>query len=70
MASRLEALLKFVQQALIEPLGRLTAATARALRALFANAARRRGRLVIVALLALAAYGLYVHPPMAAVHRG
>jgi regulator of protease activity HflC (stomatin/prohibitin superfamily) len=70
MASRLEALLKFVQQALIEPLGRLAAATARALRALFAKALQRRGRLIIVVLLGLTAYGLYVHPPMATVRRG
>jgi len=70
MSSRLDALLKFVQQALIEPLGRLAAATAAAVRALFAIAVRRRRRLVIAALLALLAYGLYVHPPFAAIRRG
>ena len=30
----------------------------------------RRGPLVAAALLGLLAYGLYLHPPMAAVHRG
>jgi regulator of protease activity HflC (stomatin/prohibitin superfamily) len=66
----LDALLKFVQQGLIEPLGRLAGATAAAVSALFAIAVRRRRRLVIAALLALLAYGLYVHPPFAAVRRG
>jgi regulator of protease activity HflC (stomatin/prohibitin superfamily) len=70
MSSRLDALLKFVQQALIEPLGRLAAATGAAVRAVFAIAARRRRRLVIAALLALLAYGLYLHPPFAAIRRG
>jgi regulator of protease activity HflC (stomatin/prohibitin superfamily) len=70
MSSRLDALLKFVQQALIEPLGRLAGATAAAVRALFAIAVHRRRRLVIAALLALLAYGLYVHPPFAAIRRG
>src|SRR5258708_8204507 len=51
MSGRLEALLKFVQQALIEPLGRLAGATAAAVRALFAIAVRRRRRLVIAGLL-------------------
>ena len=70
MSGRLEALLKFVQQALIEPLHRLAGATAAAVRALLAIAVRRRRRLVIAGLLALLAYGLYVHPPFAAVRRG
>jgi regulator of protease activity HflC (stomatin/prohibitin superfamily) len=70
MSGRLDALLKFVQQALIEPLGRLAGATAAAVRALFAIAVRRRRRLAIVALLALLTYGLYAHPPFAAVRRG
>jgi regulator of protease activity HflC (stomatin/prohibitin superfamily) len=70
MSGRLEALLKFVQQALIEPLGRLAGATAAGVGALFAIAVRRRRRLVIAGLLALLAYGLYAHPPFAAVRRG
>lgn len=70
MSGRLDALLKFVQQALIEPLGRLAGATAAAVRALFAIAVRRRRRLLIAALLALFTYGLYAHPPFAAVRRG
>ena len=70
MSSRLEALLKFLQQALIEPLGRLAAAVGRAVRVSSAMAVLRRGRLLIAALLGLVVYGLYAHPPMAAIHRG
>jgi regulator of protease activity HflC (stomatin/prohibitin superfamily) len=70
MSSRLEALLKFVQEALIEPLSRLVAAVGHAVRASAAVAVRRRGRLVALALFGLIAYGLYLHPPMAGIHRG
>jgi regulator of protease activity HflC (stomatin/prohibitin superfamily) len=70
MSSRLEALLKFVQQALIEPLGRLAVAFGHALRGSYVIAVRRRGRVIATVLLGLVAYGLYVHPPMASVHRG
>ena len=70
MSSRLDEVLKFVQQALIEPLGRLAVATAGAMRMLFTIAVHRRWRLAIAALLALLAYGLYVHPPFAAIRRG
>jgi regulator of protease activity HflC (stomatin/prohibitin superfamily) len=70
MSSRLEALLKFVQQAFIDPLSRLAAAIGRAVRSSSDIAVRRRGRLVAAALLGLVAYGLYLHPPMAAIHRG
>jgi regulator of protease activity HflC (stomatin/prohibitin superfamily) len=70
MSSRLEALLKFVQQALIDPLSRLAGAIGRAARASSAIAVRRRGRLVAAALLGLIVYGLYSHPPMAAIQRG
>jgi regulator of protease activity HflC (stomatin/prohibitin superfamily) len=69
MSNRFDALLKFVQQVLIEPLGRLAAATAAAVRAVFATAVHRR-RLLIAALLALLLYGLVAHPPFAAIHRG
>jgi regulator of protease activity HflC (stomatin/prohibitin superfamily) len=70
MSSRLEALLKFVQQALIEPLGRLAVAMGHALRDSYGIAVRRRGRLIAAGLLGLLAYGLYEHPPMASIHRG
>ena len=70
MSSRLEALLKFVQQALIEPLGRLAVAIGDALRGSYGIAVRRRGRVVLVLLLGLLVYGLYAHPPMASIHRG
>src|SRR3984893_13428203 len=70
MASRFDALLEFVRRALIEPLGQSVAAMTNAIRAIVATASRRRRRLVIVGLLTLCAYGLYVHPPFAAVRRG
>ena len=57
-------------QALLDILGRLAAALAAATRALFESAYRVRGRLIIAALLAALAYGLYTHPPFAAVRRG
>ena len=57
-------------QALLDILGRLAAALAAATRALFESAYRVRGRLLVAALLAALAYGLYTHPPFAAVRRG
>jgi regulator of protease activity HflC (stomatin/prohibitin superfamily) len=70
MSARLDALLGFLRRALIDPVGRMIAATAGAVRALFAAARRLRGRLVIAVVLAVLAYGLYLHPPFAAVRRG
>jgi regulator of protease activity HflC (stomatin/prohibitin superfamily) len=70
MSSRFDAVLKFVQQALIEPLGRLAVATAGAIRMLLTIAVHRRWRLAIAALLILLAYGLYAHPPFTAIRRG
>lgn len=66
MASRFVTL-EFLRRTLA-PLGRSIAATFNGIRALLANAGRRA--LLIVGLLVLSAYGLYVHPPFAAVHRG
>ena len=68
MASRFIALLEFLWRMLAAPTGRAVVAVRNAIRAL-ANARRRR-RLVIAGLLALSAYGLYLHPPFAAVRRG
>jgi regulator of protease activity HflC (stomatin/prohibitin superfamily) len=62
MSSRSDALLEFLR--------RVLAALAEAVRASFTAAARCRRRLVIAALLAAMAYGLYLHPPFAAVRRG
>jgi regulator of protease activity HflC (stomatin/prohibitin superfamily) len=70
MSDRLDALLEFVRRALIDPLGRLAGAMGKAVRAFFAGVGRRRRRLVIAALIALLAYGLYVHPPFASIRRG
>src|SRR5258708_274841 len=70
MSSRLEALLKFVQQAFIDPLSRLASAIGRGVGNSSETAIKRRWRLAAAALLGLVAYGLYLHPPMAAIHRG
>jgi len=70
MSSRLEALLKFAQQAFIDPLSRLASAIGRAVGNSSETAIKRRWRLAAAALLGLVAYGLYLHPPMAAIHRG
>jgi regulator of protease activity HflC (stomatin/prohibitin superfamily) len=55
MSSRLDALLESLQRVIV---------------ALSAAAYRRRGRVGIAMLIALTAYGLYTHPPFAAVPRG
>ncbi len=68
--SRLDALLGFLRRVLIDPVGRMVAATTGAVSAFLVAARRLRGRLVIAVLLALLSYGLYLHPPFAAVHRG
>ena len=69
MSDRFEALLAFLERALIEPLGRLAAAAGRAVRMLGVGAWHGRVRLVTAAILAALAYGLYRHPPLASVHR-
>jgi len=69
VSDRIEAFLGFLQRALIEPLGRLATAAAGAIRALGVHAWHRRMRLVIAAILAALAYVLYIHPPLATVHR-
>jgi regulator of protease activity HflC (stomatin/prohibitin superfamily) len=66
---RVEALLNFLQRAVVEPLGRLTAVMARSSRALAAGGWQRRWRLAVAALLGAIAWGCYQHPPFAAVHR-
>ena len=70
MGNRLDSVLEFVRRALIEPLGRLGATLGGAIRGLFTSSWRLRWRLVVVGLLALAASGLYRHPPFATVRRG
>jgi len=70
MSSHLDALLGFVRRALIEPFGRVVVAMSGAVSASFAAARRLRVRLMIGVLLAVLAYGLYVHPPFATIRRG
>jgi len=69
MSDRFEALLKFLQGAVIEPAGRVIVAVAGGVRAGVAAAWRRRGRLVLTVFVVALGYGLYRQPPFAAVHR-
>jgi regulator of protease activity HflC (stomatin/prohibitin superfamily) len=66
MSDRFEAVWLAMRQAV----GALAAMLAGFFRALFAAGHRWRGRLVVIALTAAIAYGLYLHPPFATVHRG
>jgi regulator of protease activity HflC (stomatin/prohibitin superfamily) len=70
MSDRFDALLGLVRRALIEPLARLAAAAAAGVRALLAAGYHRRTRLVVILAFGAAAFGLYSHPPLAAVRRG
>ncbi len=69
MSDRFEAFLAFLQRGLIEPLGRLGAASSRAARTLGLGAWRSRARLVGAVLLAALVYALCIRPPFATVHR-
>ena len=69
MSDRLEAVLKILQRLVFEPLAKLAAALALAVRALGLWAWRRRGRLIAGALLAGCGYELYRHPPFTTVPR-
>ncbi len=70
MAGRLEAVLEFVQRALVERLGRLGAVLAGAVRAVAVTARSLRWRLAMAALLAAFTYSLYAYPPFATARRG
>jgi regulator of protease activity HflC (stomatin/prohibitin superfamily) len=69
MSDRFGALLDFLRRALIKPLGRAGVMLGGAVRAFLSGACRLRGRLAVVALVAVVAYGLYVHPPFATVRQ-
>ena len=69
MSGRMDSLLAFVQQVLIEPLGRLGTVLAGAAPVLFAATYRRRRRVVIAVLLAAFVYCLYTYPPSATARR-
>jgi len=55
--------------AFLESLGKLAAVLAEGLRVVLAGAWRARARIAMAAILAALGYGLFVHPPFAAVHR-
>ena len=69
MSDRFEAFLGFLQRALIVPLGRLLAAAGATVGTLGVHAWHRRMRFAMPAILAALAYALYIHPPLATVHR-
>ena len=70
MSERFAALLESLRRLIVTPLRGMSGATANGLHATLGAATRFPGRLAGAALLALLAYGLYAHPPLATVHRG
>jgi regulator of protease activity HflC (stomatin/prohibitin superfamily) len=70
MASRLESLLDFIKQELLEPLGRLLRSLAGGGRAVAGATFRVRRLLILVAVLAAVGYAVYTHPPYVTAHRG
>jgi regulator of protease activity HflC (stomatin/prohibitin superfamily) len=70
MASRFEALLEFLRISVVEPLGRVGVLLGRGLGSLCAALWGVRGRIAVVAVLGLLAYGLYRYPPYATARRG
>jgi regulator of protease activity HflC (stomatin/prohibitin superfamily) len=69
MSERVDAVLKLLRRALLEPARRIGARVARAAPALLADACRLRGLLAMTVLLAALGYGLYLHPPFATVRQ-
>ena len=70
MSGRLDAFFEFVRRGIIEPLGRLGAWLATALRSLAALLWRFRWRTLAIAAGGLIVYGLCTHPPYESVRRG
>jgi regulator of protease activity HflC (stomatin/prohibitin superfamily) len=70
MSGRLDAFLDFVRRGIIEPLGRLGASLAAALRSIAVGLWRFRWRVGAGAVLVLVVYGLCTHPPFDSVRRG
>jgi regulator of protease activity HflC (stomatin/prohibitin superfamily) len=70
MSARLDSVLKFVREELIEPLKRLSSLAAGVVLALLVAIQRRRKRLLIAAILVALAYSLYRYPPFDTAGRG
>ena len=70
MSGRLDAFFEFVRRGLIEPLRRLGALIATALRLVTLNLWRFRWRAAAAAVCGLIVYGLCTHPPFQTVRRG
>ncbi len=70
MASRLESLLGFIKQELLEPLGRLLRSLAGSGRTVAGATFRLRRLLVLMAVLVVIGYVIYEHPPYVTAHRG
>jgi SPFH domain / Band 7 family len=69
MSDRFDVLLQFLRRTLFAPLARLSVLLMATARTCVSLLYRRRTRLAFAVLLAGLAYGLYVHPPFATVHR-
>jgi regulator of protease activity HflC (stomatin/prohibitin superfamily) len=69
MSGRLDSLLEFVRQAVIEPLRRLGASLARTVGVIFVALSRHCRSLLIAGLLIAFAYYLYNHPPFTSARR-
>ena len=70
MSGRLDAFFEFVRRGLVEPLSRLGALLAAAVRSLATGVWRFRWRVAAAAILGLIVYSLYRHPPFESVRRG
>jgi regulator of protease activity HflC (stomatin/prohibitin superfamily) len=70
MSGRLDAFFEFVRRGIVDPLGRLGASAARALRSLTSGLWRFRWRVVTIGVAVLIVYGLCTHPPFESVRRG
>jgi regulator of protease activity HflC (stomatin/prohibitin superfamily) len=68
MSPSLERFIAFIRRALVDPLRRSASRLAAAVRQVPGTFPRRR-RLVLLALLGAAAYGLYSHPPFASIRQ-
>ena len=69
MSSRTTELIDLLRRILADPIRRLSKALGTVVLALLGGVSRRRGRLVVAALLGATAYGLWIHPPFASVHQ-
>jgi regulator of protease activity HflC (stomatin/prohibitin superfamily) len=63
------SLIQFLERAVVDPLGRLFMAAGQAVQKLGSGMLQRRTRLMLAGAALALVYALYVHPPLAIVHR-